>query len=116
MRYLANLPWTIIGLILAATCFPEEFRYWKNDTLVFTVHFIWFIPKKYIGWTCGHVILINKNAKKNERLLRHELVHVEQHDRYWGLFPILYLWERMLRGYTNNRFEVEARSRANSPY
>jgi len=45
------------------------------------------------------------------RLMRHELCHVRQYQQY-GFFPFLfkYLVESIRKGYTNNRFEVEARA------
>jgi len=45
------------------------------------------------------------------RLMRHELCHVRQYQQY-GFLPFLfkYLVESIRKGYTNNRFEVEARA------
>lgn len=46
----------------------------------------------------------------NRKWLLHELMHIEQYQRYGTLrFIILYLYETMRKGYRNNRFEVEAR-------
>jgi hypothetical protein len=44
------------------------------------------------------------------RLMKHELCHVRQYQQY-GFLPFLfkYLVESIRKGYTNNRFEVEAR-------
>ncbi len=48
---------------------------------------------------------------QNKKWLLHELKHVEQFSRYGFLkFIFLYLYESVRRGYTNNRFEVEARA------
>lgn len=45
------------------------------------------------------------------RWVRHELCHVEQYRRYGTIrFLILYLIESIRNGYTQNRFEVEARA------
>lgn len=50
---------------------------------------------------------------RSDGWVRHELVHVEQFERhgFWR-FLALYVWESARRGYTNNRFEVEARERS----
>ena len=42
--------------------------------------------------------------------LCHELKHVEQFRKYgFFYFIFLYLWESMLKGYQNNKYEIEAR-------
>ena len=47
----------------------------------------------------------------NPRWLRHELTHVEQFKKLGTFrFLVLYLWQSIVRGYRNNRFEVEARA------
>lgn len=50
----------------------------------------------------------------NKQWLCHELTHVEQytiHGRYFFLWK--YFIESIRKGYTNNKYEVEARSREN---
>ncbi|MEO7310642.1 MAG: DUF4157 domain-containing protein [Chitinophagaceae bacterium] len=46
--------------------------------------------------------------------VKHELKHVEQYRKngYFG-FLAKYLWESIWHGYTNNKFEVEARAAEN---
>lgn len=47
---------------------------------------------------------------KNERWLKHELVHIRQFKQYgFFRFIIMYLWESWKVGYQNNKYEVEAR-------
>ena len=48
---------------------------------------------------------------RDERLMRHELCHVKQYSEH-GFIPFLlkYLIESIRHGYTNNRFEREARA------
>lgn len=47
----------------------------------------------------------------NECWLRHELKHVEQYRQYGVVrFIFLYLYESAIKGYKQNRFEIEARS------
>lgn len=43
--------------------------------------------------------------------MRHELCHVKQYQDH-GFFPFLfkYLLESISKGYTNNKFEIEARA------
>ena len=49
---------------------------------------------------------------KNDRWVCHELVHVKQFQRYGFIkFPFLYLLESIRKGYRNNKYEVEARSK-----
>lgn len=47
---------------------------------------------------------------RNRQWLAHELTHVQQFAKYgkWR-FAIMYLWESILHGYHNNKFEKEAR-------
>ena len=48
---------------------------------------------------------------KNERWLKHELVHIRQFQQHgFFRFIILYLWECRRAGYWNNKYEVEARA------
>ena len=46
----------------------------------------------------------------NRRWLRHEMVHIRQFQHH-GFLPFIarYLWESLLHGYSNNKYEVEAR-------
>ena len=47
---------------------------------------------------------------KNLRLVKHELVHIDQWKRYWivGFLP-LYLYQFIKYGYKNMPLEIEAR-------
>lgn len=48
---------------------------------------------------------------KNERWLRHEECHIAQFKKYGFVnFVCRYLWESMLHGYQNNKYEIEARN------
>lgn len=52
----------------------------------------------------------------NEKWVCHELVHVKQYQEYGLLkFLVLYLYESVVHGYHNNRFEVEARAKQDDP-
>ncbi len=49
--------------------------------------------------------------QKSTSWVAHELKHVEQYKRLGFLkFLLLYIWESILHGYHNNKFEIEARS------
>lgn len=46
----------------------------------------------------------------DRKWLLHELKHIEQFRRHGFLsFVFLYLWESIRHGYTNNKYEIEAR-------
>ncbi|MBU3715068.1 MAG: DUF4157 domain-containing protein [Ferruginibacter sp.] len=59
------------------------------------------------------------NCKKddflaNKRWFAHEMCHIRQYKKYGYLnFIIQYLWESIKKGYTHNKFEVEARAAEN---
>lgn len=56
--------------------------------------------------TLGHVIVADREP--SERLLRHELVHVRQAERWGPLFAPLYVAALVRYGYRNNPFERAA--------
>lgn len=62
-----------------------------------------FVPPGASAMTLGRLILIRPGAVGRARLLRHELVHVEQWRRFGvGGFLVRYLWAYLawrLRGY-----------------
>jgi hypothetical protein len=59
------------------------------------------------GITLGRTVFLAQNVRPDSQLLLHELAHVRQF-RQDKAFPIRYLWESIRRGYTANRYEVEA--------
>ena len=51
----------------------------------------------------------------NRRWLRHEIAHIRQFRHHGFLnFIMMYLWESLLKGYYNNRYEIEARAAENN--
>lgn len=58
--------------------------------------------------TIGRTIVIHPKRDITERLLRHELVHVNQWEQYGLTFPFRYGMGHIRHGYQNNPFEVEA--------
>jgi hypothetical protein len=59
------------------------------------------------GITFGGTVFLSAAHPPSVRLLLHELGHVRQYRRD-KTFAIRYLWESVCRGYSRNRFEVEA--------
>ncbi len=46
----------------------------------------------------------------DEKWVKHELCHIQQYKEHGLLaFIIKYLWESIKKGYTNNKYEAEAR-------
>ena len=63
--------------------------------------------------TLWHTVFLARHARLDAELLLHELRHVHQFEAS-AAFPLLYLWETLLRGYHRNRFEADARAYASS--
>jgi hypothetical protein len=60
--------------------------------------------------TLGRTIIVHPRARLTPRLLRHELTHVRQWQRWPVTFPLRYVWQHLQHGYRDNPFEVEARA------
>lgn len=60
--------------------------------------------------TIGSTIIVHPRVQLSPRLLRHELAHVAQWRQQPFTFPLRYTLNHLRYGYTNNPFEVEARS------
>ena len=60
--------------------------------------------------TLGRTIIVHPNVQLTDRLLRHELAHVQQWRRYPVTFPVRYVINHLRYGYHANPFEVEARA------
>jgi len=60
--------------------------------------------------TLGSTIVVHPAAAVDDRLLRHELVHVRQWRSRPFTFPVRYLARHIRHGYRNNPYEVEARA------
>jgi hypothetical protein len=68
----------------------------------------WFLGSGSVaGITFGSTVFLSPAKPPSIRLLLHELGHVRQYRRD-KTFAIRYLWESVCRGYSRNRFEVEA--------
>ena len=68
----------------------------------------WCLGRRTVaGITLGRSIWLAPGVEPEPELLLHELCHVRQFGRVRA-FPVRYVWESCRRGYTQNRFEVEA--------
>ncbi|MBL0357736.1 MAG: DUF4157 domain-containing protein [Chitinophagaceae bacterium] len=74
----------------------------------------WKLKSRSVAIVVGSTIHLHNSSAadflKNERWLKHELCHIRQYQQHGYIgFIIKYLWESLLSGYYNNKFEVEAR-------
>lgn len=60
--------------------------------------------------TLGRTILVHPEVAPTARLVRHELAHVRQWERYPVTFPIRYIRAHIRHGYTDNPYERDART------
>ena len=60
--------------------------------------------------TLGRTIIVHPRVELTGRLLRHELAHVRQWQRYPVTFPARYILSHLRYGYEANPYEVEARA------
>ena len=120
IAFILNLPWTIIGLILAFLSRPYKMTFDpKTLTFIFKVRSLWWytwLPgkKKVRALANGHIIQLG--PLEQEKDLAHELVHVEQSIREPFIKPFLYLIETLKHGYHSNKYEKEAYKRAGNTY
>ena len=116
MRFILNLPWSLIGFFLALIGIPMGFSFIKG-ALVVRVATVWFIKSRYRAVTFHRVIIHNlkPDCDSLNKTIKHELIHTEQYERYWGIFPFIYIIESWRHGYSNNCFEVEAREKSKRP-
>jgi hypothetical protein len=61
--------------------------------------------------TLWGTVFLARRVPLDPELLLHELRHVHQFQAN-PAFPLLYLWESLVRGYGRNRFEADARAYA----
>ena len=118
ISFILNLPFTLIGLILAMIAISYKIKILKNPiAIVFKVKSFWWTFgyfKKARAITIGNVIMLSPKELKND--YKHEIIHVRQYERYPFIFPIFYYYEMVKRGYRMNRFEDEAYIKSKSFY
>jgi hypothetical protein len=78
----------------------------------------WKLHSDNVALVLGKTIHLYNVSKRDflndKRWLRHELKHIDQFNQYGRFrFLFLYLTEWIKNGYTNNRFEIEARKAEN---
>ena len=74
----------------------------------------WKLNANNVAIVIGKTIHLHKTSRQefldDQKWLLHELKHIEQFKRYGFVsFIFLYLLESIRRGYSNNKYEVEAR-------
>lgn len=118
LAFVPNLPYTLIGLIIALFSLPNRVRTHKQPySLIIYVKSLWWAVGYLKGaraTTIGHVVILGPDAEKGD--LEHELVHVAQHQRAPLLQPFLYYAELFKNGYRNNKYEIEAYKTAGNRY
>ncbi|MGZ5220375.1 MAG: DUF4157 domain-containing protein [Chitinophagaceae bacterium] len=80
----------------------------------------WKLNSSQVAIVIGRTIHLHNTRRKefleNKRWVLHELKHIEQFRRHGFLpFIFLYLWESIRHGYTNNKYEIEARAAEKAP-
>lgn len=114
-----NLPYSIIGILVSLISLPTLKIDFIASHLAVVMHvnkFWWAIGymKGARAMAIGNVVILGPNLEKYD--LEHELVHIEQYRRMPIIQPIFYLSELFRRGYRNNKYEVEAYSKAGNIY
>ncbi len=65
--------------------------------------------------TLGRTVVVHPDAAATSRLIRHELAHVAQWERYPFTFPLRYIRAHIRHGYAHNPYEREARAAEAGP-
>ena len=118
VAFVLNLPWTILGLILAFLSLPKHVKLRRKPlSIIFKIRSFWWyswLPRKknIRAITNGHVIQLGPLEKPKD--LEHELIHVEQAIREPLIHPLLYTIENMRNGYMENKYKKEAYEKASN--
>lgn len=81
--------------------------------MIIEIPYDWFWYKKYRGITIFNIILVKD--KSDERLIKHELRHVEQWRKERFTFHLKYFYYLYRYGYWLNPYEVDARNAEHIP-
>jgi hypothetical protein len=79
----------------------------------------WTSKVDILGVTVGSFIFVKETHQSNKPLIHHEVIHVEQQERWPVIYFAIYLyysWDARRRGqdpYSSNKFEAEAYARMN---
>lgn len=114
-----NLPWTVVGLLLALLSGLRKVSFRRPGAIVMTVWGFWWQSwlknrKGVRAMSIGSVVILSSHLLKGD--LEHELIHIEQSIRRPLIHPLLYTYESLRHGYRNNKYEVEAYRRAGNKY
>src|SRR3989338_754981 len=116
--FILNIPYTIFGLVVAMVSVPVQIKFRATPyAFVLKVKKFWWTvgsTKSIRAITIGHVVMLGPKLEDND--LEHELTHVEQCQKIPLIFPLLYFIELLLKGYKNNKYEIEAYQRAGNIY
>src|SRR4051812_36024250 len=118
LALLLNLPYTLIGLVLALLSVPQAVGTHRSPyaLIIEAKSFWWAIGylKGARAVTVGQVVLLGPSRERGD--LEHELVHVRQYQREPLIHPFLYYAELFKNGYRNNKYEEEAYKVAGNYY
>lgn len=117
-RFILNLPYTIIGILLGLISMPRYLKLNKNPYfIIIHIKKFWWefgYMKNARAMTIGHTILLSPKIKEKD--LEHEIIHVKQYEKMPIIYPILYYIELYKKGYRNNKYEEEAYRLAGNIY
>ncbi len=91
----------------------------ENFTIKENSWVAWLAAKKLkvpaVAIVIGKTIHLHHASKadflNNSRWVKHELCHIRQFAAHgYLLFMLKYVWESILHGYHNNKYEIEARN------
>ena len=91
----------------------------ENYTIKENSWVAWLAAKKLkarsVAIVIGKTIHLHHTSRahflNNPQWVKHELCHIRQFKRHgYLLFMLKYVWESILHGYHNNKYEVEARN------
>ena len=72
------------------------------------------LQSNHVAIVIGNTIHLHNTTREdflqNEKWVKHEVCHLQQSKKHGKfIFIIKYLWESVLHGYYNNKYEAEAR-------
>ena len=81
----------------------------------------WKLGSNKVAIVIGKTIHLHNTGRheflQNKSWVYHELKHIHQFQQHgFLLFIFLYLWESIRHGYTNNKYEIEARAAETGDY
>lgn len=114
IKYIFNLPWTVICIILSLLSFPTQINFKNHAILIHVLNFWWHPSRGVRAITLGNAILLGNNLEKHD--IEHEFIHIEQHMRRPFIHPFLAAIELAMHGSKDSRYEKEAYKRAGNKY